>query len=171
MKQMIIMLCTSLLLSSCATAQRREMGTASLHNVALTNDQVAQCAAVLSRLSRGAPVAAFYEKVPQLKRQAQEVIYPFLHGRHDPGPNVLFFGYDKATVEAWERAQREKRLRSEWDATIKSHPFLSQVAFTPSLRVGKFTLNPTHALYLVTEDAAPGDRQFTAAFVREERTD
>ena len=175
MKRIALLLFTSVLLCSCGEPQSGpapdERGRPSLHNVALTNEQVAGCAAAFSRLPRGVPAAEVYEEMPQLKGHAQEVIYPVAYG-HDPESNVVFFvGQDKAASEAWERVHREKRLRNEWDATVKKHPFLDSVAFTTALAVGKYTLNPSHALYVVTEQAAPGDERFVAAFVREESTD
>jgi len=174
MNRITLILITSLLLSSCGESHTSratdETGRPSLHNVALTHKQVAEHAAMLSRLPRGVPVAQVYENMPKLKGHGQEVIYPIADSQ-DHESNVVFFNQDGLAFSASERVHREKWLRAEWDATVKKHPFLTSAGWTPAFRVGKYTLNPTHALYVVTEHAAPGDERFVAAFVREESTD
>jgi hypothetical protein len=142
-----------------------------MHNLALTHEEVARRAAGVAGIRRGAPLAALYQALPDLEGHAQEGIYPFISGGHEGGSNVIFVGHDKSAREAFERVEREKRLRRDWDALVKKHPFLSSVGFAPTLSVGKYALNPTRALYVVTELVAAGDERFAAAFVVEESTE
>jgi len=138
--------------------------------VALSDERIAEVTKTIARVPRGVPVAEFYRRVPKLKAHGQEVIFPKAKGHPDDGATV-WFDDDDERARASARAERDRRYRKEWKDTLKEFPCLARVGFRPSLTVGRYTLNPTHALYVATEVGSPGKERFVAAFVREETTD